>query len=169
MNIFVYFSAYFKAFGSTFKNGLRSLSFVLYPKLIELFRIKTLDEDGERFIINLVQKTVDHREKNEVSRKDFFQLLIQLRNTGKIQMDGEWDTEIKGKSNWVSQVMLTGWLNKYKNLFYLQITNFCPLMKWPLRHGYFIRVALRHLLRLCRFAYMNWRKIQISKKNYKSK
>lgn len=35
-----------------------------------------------------------YRETNNVSRKDFFQLLVQLRNTGTVQMDGEWDTKI---------------------------------------------------------------------------
>lgn len=36
---------------------------------------------------NIVRQTINYREKNNVSRKDMLQLLLQLRNTGKISAD----------------------------------------------------------------------------------
>ena len=48
----------------------------------------------------LVRRTVEYREKNNVIRKDMLQLLLQLRNTGKINDDNdeEWSAEkTKGK------------------------------------------------------------------------
>uniref|UniRef100_A0A1I8Q2A8 Cytochrome P450 n=1 Tax=Stomoxys calcitrans TaxID=35570 RepID=A0A1I8Q2A8_STOCA len=38
---------------------------------------------------DIVQQTIEHREKNGVMRKDLLQLLIQLRNTGEISEDNE--------------------------------------------------------------------------------
>lgn len=48
----------------------------------------------------LVRRTIEYREKNNVIRKDMLQLLLQLRNTGKINDDNdeEWSAEkTKGK------------------------------------------------------------------------
>lgn len=39
----------------------------------------------EDFIISVVQEIIEYREKHNLTRKDFFQLLLQLRNTCKIQ------------------------------------------------------------------------------------
>lgn len=44
-----------------------------------------------KFMIKIVKTQIEYREKNNVSRKDFMQLLLQLRNTGQIQDDGDWD------------------------------------------------------------------------------
>nr|WDY85976.1 cytochrome P450 6DF3 [Pagiophloeus tsushimanus] len=43
----------------------------------------------EDFFRNIVMKTIDHREKNEVFRKDFMHLLLQLRNRGVLSDDGK--------------------------------------------------------------------------------
>lgn len=43
----------------------------------------------------MVKQNLEYRERNSISRKDFFQLLIQLRNTGTVQLDDEWETVIK--------------------------------------------------------------------------
>lgn len=53
-----------------------------------------MPEDVQDFMINIVKRQIEFREKNQVSRKDFIQFLIQLRNTGKINEDSEiWDVE----------------------------------------------------------------------------
>lgn len=50
--------------------------------------------DVKDFMINIVKTQIDHREKNKVSRKDFIQFLIQLRNTGTVMTDDStWDVE----------------------------------------------------------------------------
>lgn len=77
-----------------FKNGLRAFSTLICPKLLKLLNMKSVDDDVENFMINVVKDTLTYRENNNVHRKDLMQLMIQLRNTGKVQNDGDWDTKI---------------------------------------------------------------------------
>lgn len=77
-----------------FKNGLRAFSTLIYPKLQKMLKLKSVDDDVESFMLNVVRDTLTYRERNNVIRKDLMQLMIQLRNTGKVQNDGEWDTKI---------------------------------------------------------------------------
>ncbi|KAJ6634112.1 putative cytochrome P450 6a14, partial [Pseudolycoriella hygida] len=83
-----------RAFSPTFLNGLRGFMSFVYPKLQSFIKIKGVDNDIEKFMINLVKDTMEYREKNNISRKDLLQLMIQLRNTGNVQNDEEWDTKI---------------------------------------------------------------------------
>lgn len=52
-------------------------------------------EPAPEFMKQIVRRTIEHREKNNVIRKDMLQLLLQLRNTGKINGDDdeEWSAE----------------------------------------------------------------------------
>lgn len=90
-----------KFFSRNFKNSLRFTSHFLFPKLIKILGIRLIDHDIEEFMTSMVQQTLEHREKNNIVRKDFFQLLLQLRNTGNVKLDDRWDTVItadeKGK------------------------------------------------------------------------
>lgn len=50
--------------------------------------------DVQQFMIDVVQQQIEHREKNNITRKDMIQFLIQLRNTGTINTDDSvWDVE----------------------------------------------------------------------------
>lgn len=44
--------------------------------------------------MGVVKDTVEYREKNNVSRKDFMQLLLQLKNKGKIETTNLTDDEL---------------------------------------------------------------------------
>lgn len=59
-------------------------------------KIKIVDNDVQAFMQNIVKETIDHREKNNVKRKDLMQLLIQLKNTGKIDFDGTFESKTTG-------------------------------------------------------------------------
>lgn len=84
-----------KIFESSFRNAIRiSLNFIA-PKMMSVFRIKSVDESVEKFIKSVVKQNLEYREQNNVTRKDFFQLLIQLRNNGTVQLDDQWETVIK--------------------------------------------------------------------------
>lgn len=85
-----------KIFESSLWNSLRQILNFLAPKLMTVFRIKFVDPQVEDFVRSVVKQNIEHREKNHVVRKDFFQLLIQLRNTGTVQLDDDWETAIKG-------------------------------------------------------------------------
>lgn len=81
-------------FRSTIFNAIRFFLFFFAPKLMTLFRMKLVDSDVEKFIMSVVKENLEYREKNNVVRKDYFQLLIQLRNTGSVQLDDQWNTVI---------------------------------------------------------------------------
>lgn len=76
-------------------NAFRRLISFIAPELMSLLRIKLVNPNIEKFIVAMVKQNLEYREKNNISRKDFFQLLIQLRNTGTVQLDDEWETVIK--------------------------------------------------------------------------
>lgn len=88
-----------KIFETTAWNSFKRLSRFVAPQLIRLLRIKFADAGVENFINSIVKQNLEYREKNNVTRKDFFQLLIQLRNTGTVQLDNDWETEIKTDGN----------------------------------------------------------------------
>lgn len=85
----------FDIFRSDIVTAIRWFLFFFAPKLMSFFRMKLVSSRVEKFILNMVKQNLEYREKNNVSRKDYFQLLLQLRNTGSVQLDDEWDTVIK--------------------------------------------------------------------------
>uniref|UniRef100_A0A182IY96 Uncharacterized protein n=1 Tax=Anopheles atroparvus TaxID=41427 RepID=A0A182IY96_ANOAO len=46
--------------------------------------VKATEDDVESFFINLVRETVEYREKHNVQRNDFLNLLIQIKNKGSV-------------------------------------------------------------------------------------
>lgn len=66
----------------------------IMPSIGKFIWLKRVDDDVERFMKSMVKETIEYREKNNISRNDVLQLLLQLRNTGDVQNDGEWDTKI---------------------------------------------------------------------------
>jgi len=59
-----------------------------------ILNLKSVSQDVEDFILSMVKQSLEYREKNNVTRKDFLQLMVQLRNTGQVQSDGVWETKI---------------------------------------------------------------------------
>ncbi|KAI7815466.1 cytochrome p450 [Rhyzopertha dominica] len=50
-----------------------------FPALTRLLRLKNYEKEQADFFINLVKGIVEYREKNNVTRKDFMQLLMDLK------------------------------------------------------------------------------------------
>lgn len=82
----------FREFGRRIFNPKRKSSFLkflaftfLSKEVLEFFRIKQMSPEIENFFMGIVKSTVDYREKNNVQRKDFMQLLLQLKNKGKVE------------------------------------------------------------------------------------
>lgn len=84
-------------FAANFMNAIRSALNFFAPKLMAMLRIKSVDDGVEEFILSLVKDNLENREQNNVFRKDFFQLLVQLRNTGSV--GGQWENTIKTKND----------------------------------------------------------------------
>ncbi|XP_031628927.1 probable cytochrome P450 6d4 [Contarinia nasturtii] len=86
-------------FESTFINAVRWFCFFFAPRLMRILRLKIVNSKVEHFLHSVVKQNLEYREKNGVVRKDYFQLLIQLRNTGTVQLDDEWQTVIAADEN----------------------------------------------------------------------
>lgn len=51
--------------------------------------IKLTDPDVKHFLLNLIKSIIDYREKNNYLRRDFMQLMIQLKNRGNLENHDE--------------------------------------------------------------------------------
>lgn len=81
--------------------SLGMISF-MNPKLAQLLRLRFTDKDIGEFFTETVRQNLEYRENNNVVRKDFFQLLMQLRNTGSVKEDGDWSTTASSKEKLMS-------------------------------------------------------------------
>jgi cytochrome P450 family 6 len=59
----------------------------MFPKLKIFGTLKFSEADVEKFFVDLVMDTIDYREKNDVKRNDFMQLMIQMKNEGYKSVD----------------------------------------------------------------------------------
>lgn len=55
-----------------------------FKRFARFWRMKTINPDVSEFFMKLVRDTVDYREQNHIKRNDFMDLLIQLKNNGKL-------------------------------------------------------------------------------------
>lgn len=83
-----------QVFEISLKNAFRAVTFNLAPKILKWSGVHFVDREVEDFVFGMVNETLSLREKQNIVRKDFFQMLVQLRNTGSIKLDDEWQTEI---------------------------------------------------------------------------
>jgi cytochrome P450 family 6 len=58
-----------------------------YYKYTKHMGFTVFQKDGTDFFINIVKKAIEYREKNNVRRNDFLDLMIQLKNKGKVEGD----------------------------------------------------------------------------------
>lgn len=88
-----------KIFQLSFKQAMIQTLLFFAPELIVKARIKLVPQDLEDFFMTIVKQTVDHREASKDNeRKDFMQLMIQLKNQGYLSADKD-DEEIEKSSN----------------------------------------------------------------------
>lgn len=52
-----------------------------------------MSHEVQEYMINIVKQQIEFREQNHVSRKDFIQILIQLRNNSELNDDDSWDVQ----------------------------------------------------------------------------
>ncbi|XP_037821140.1 probable cytochrome P450 6d5 [Lucilia sericata] len=80
---------------NSYLGNFRATCQFLFPGLEKVFQRMGWSEPAPDSMKKLVRRTIEYREKNNVTRKDMLQLLLQLRNTGKINDDNdeEWSAE----------------------------------------------------------------------------
>lgn len=70
-----------------------------------MFHLYLVNKAIVKYMVDLVKDTMEYREQNNVMRKDFMQLLLQLRNTGEVKEDGDWTTgSANGMHNFFTRV-----------------------------------------------------------------
>jgi cytochrome P450 family 6 len=67
-------------FAMTRLQSFKRLFAVTFPKLAKFVNLSFKRQEIVDFIMNLVQDTIEYREKNNYTRNDFMQLLINLKN-----------------------------------------------------------------------------------------
>ena len=72
---------------------LKRFCIVMSKKFANFVGITTTHPEVAKFFLNVVKETIQYREENNVTRKDFLQLMMQIKNHGEIE--GENSTNIK--------------------------------------------------------------------------
>lgn len=89
-----------KAFESSYKLMIRNLLVVFLPKVMKFLKIKQTVQEVEDFIMSVVKQSIEYREKNkDFVRKDFMELMIQLKNQGYLSVDKDEEEDILEKEN----------------------------------------------------------------------
>lgn len=82
-----------RVFEPSVASNLRRRLRALPPFLLKLFHVRVHPQEMINFFTGVVNDVIDYREMNNVVRNDFLQLLIQLKNKGKIEDDGDIKSE----------------------------------------------------------------------------
>lgn len=62
------------------EDRIKLLVTYFFPKVSKILKLKHVNKNIESFFVNLVENTIKYREENNVTRNDFMQLLIDLKN-----------------------------------------------------------------------------------------
>nr|AAV68097.2 cytochrome P450 CYP6P9 [Anopheles funestus]ABC87786.1 CYP6P9 [Anopheles funestus] len=73
-----------KAFEFNLMIFLKTFLASAYPSLVRKLRMKITFDDVEQFFLKIVKETVEYRESNNIKRNDFMNLLLQIKNKGKL-------------------------------------------------------------------------------------
>jgi cytochrome P450 family 6 len=87
-----------KIFTPSIKSSLIGSLGALLPSMVSFFKLRGLDPEISKYFRRMVRDTVSYREKNNVRRNDFMQLLIQIKNRGNVEEDHNY-LEQNGKGN----------------------------------------------------------------------
>jgi len=78
-----------KIFEPSLNRNLRDILYFMVPQLAIALRIPNTPPGISKFFMKVVEETVGYRERNNVTRNDFMQLLIQLKNQGYLETDNQ--------------------------------------------------------------------------------
>ena len=91
-----------KLFDPSISQNLRDILYFMVPNLAIALKITVNPPDISKFFIKVVEETVEYRKRNSVTRNDFMQLLIQLKNQGHLDTDHQYSG--KGQSEYHRKV-----------------------------------------------------------------
>lgn len=73
-----------RAFTQTIRDSVSIVVIRSFPRLARLLRLGIFAPSVTSFFKKVVEDTIEYRENNNVTRNDFLQLLVQLKNNGKL-------------------------------------------------------------------------------------
>ncbi|GAB0087592.1 Cytochrome P450 [Sergentomyia squamirostris] len=76
-----------KVFEFNFTSLVRALFIQVFPDIAKKLHLSLTDKEVTEFFLKLLKDTLEYREQNNIVRNDFLSLLIQLKNTGKLEGD----------------------------------------------------------------------------------
>jgi cytochrome P450 family 6 len=78
-----------KIFKPSLRTSIISFIVVTIPSLLRVLKLRLLDPNISKYFRNMVEETVNYRERNNITRNDFMQLLIQIKNKVRLEEDNE--------------------------------------------------------------------------------
>jgi cytochrome P450 family 6 len=78
-----------KAFVPSMRNSIIRFVALTVPRFLSVLKLQTLDRSVSKYFRNMVEETVNYRERNNITRNDFMHLLIQIKNKVKLEEDNE--------------------------------------------------------------------------------
>ena len=78
-----------KIFKPSFRISIVSFLFITVPSLLGVLKLRLLDPKISKYFRNMVEETVNYRETNNITRNDFMQLLIQIKNKDKLEEEND--------------------------------------------------------------------------------
>lgn len=96
-----------RIFEADLRQSLKFAACFLMPKALSFLKLRISYVDVEEFFKSIICQTIEYREKSkENERKDFMQLMIQLKNQGFVCADKESDCEINEKESDMQKLTL---------------------------------------------------------------
>lgn len=74
-----------KVFEQPRNSFIKQIIAVTYPNFAKKLKIKTTRDDVSEFFMKIVKDVVEYREKNNVKRNDFMDLLLNLKMEGALE------------------------------------------------------------------------------------
>ncbi|XP_044255034.1 cytochrome P450 6A1-like [Tribolium madens] len=106
-----------KVFEVGFIDRIKTICIISLPHpVLRFFKIKFTKSDVEKFFMNAIRDTVNYREKNNIYRRDFMHLLLQLKNRGFITDD---ENVIDDKGNVKENALTLNELSAQAFVFFL--------------------------------------------------
>lgn len=99
-----------KIFEPNFQRRMKNWLFFAMPREILIaLGVKQTSREIETFFMNVVRDTVRYRENNDMKRKDFIQLLLQLRSRGNVNesenvLDDDMKNSQKGQTLTIDEI-----------------------------------------------------------------
>ena len=87
-----------KIFAPPFRNAITGFHSQLSPSILSVLRLAPIDPKVSKYFRSMFEDTVNYRERSNITRNDFMQLLIQIKNKVNLEDENE-ILEMNGHGN----------------------------------------------------------------------